>query len=76
MPIEKIPRCPFCNGRMKQEFGITGVEGTAEIILQRETIKPPHPYTIDIDHITHSIKLPMFFCEECGFVALWRGEPR
>ena len=72
LSIEKIPRCPFCKAKMKIQLSITGLEGIGTIILKTKDVQLERDSVKDI---VSSIGLTMFFCEGCGFVAFWNGEP-
>lgn len=79
MPIKNVPVCPFCSKDMAKTKDILEdvliPKGLA--IIPRDPSKATSPGDLrDLRGITDYIYFHVWECEGCGFVALWKGNPR
>ena len=74
MSIKKIPICPFCKSEMKEEG--YGQEAKIPTKLEERNV-PRDPNHVDVllpNQIAEYSSLTMYICQNCRFVAFWRGE--
>jgi hypothetical protein len=81
MSIKKIPICPFCRGEMQCDPGHVWAKGVdlpqeIENVLLQATAIEPSAKTRMVGSVKDWLHLRLFVCQNCGFAALWRGEPR